>query len=823
MKNGRITLLAGLCLLAITSLACAQVTDSVVFPPDGPLDPLAAHDVKIEAGKTIVTLDTPTAGAAVFVCEAVVDVADAVAGKYQSGQQWKTLKPQQMAQDHSLDWDQRNFYWTVDIPAGQKRTTFVITCKMPHRSRIVAVAIAKAGTERVEIRPAPTAVRAKTVEPVKIDPSQKVSTKAHPYLFFTAGDLPRIRATSRKQPNAMFRRSVQSSARRLKPEQLVGPGRRPNYKDRVACGNMARAALEGMLAKNAALTAKAKKTLLNLTSWEHMSNLVNMGHGGVMRNAALTYDLLYNDLTPAEREQVERFLIKGAEFIYADWTGDALHHWHGKGTRNANWRPTILSGMGMAGLALWDKHPDAPKWVAAARDGMVWCLDYDFDGQGAIYETLTRYGANVEFHSIISFIDALRRVTGEDLYDRNDRVLEKFATFIAYMLYPTRDALPSIGDSGNGTYPIGLPLLMSAVKYKDGLAAWYVKKLAADGYSPSSDSPFYGTVWAWDDSVVPQNPDTSDKLAEAFAYDNDAAAAGIDKLTDHASGHVFLRTGFAKKDDIFFVAQAGDNQGYHGHSDQGSYFLAAYGVRFLRDFFAGAYSGDRFKYRHHGLAHQTVLIDGEGQGSELHGLADPDYQTKIADVEVLESHKGYDYVRMDLLQAYRFNQHNRTMRKAKRHVVFVRQPNREGYFVVIDDFQRDDKPHVYSHAFHYEPKVKVAKAEGGRVKLFNPIASLHIAAVVPAKFKAQKQTKYKDSFILLTATEPTVRFTMVTVLYPVRGRAAAPAFTPIDDASQAGVEIEGVRIVLDKASGAVSVTGALSDITARGVSRIGSK
>ena len=633
----------------------------------------------------------------------------------------------------------------------------------------------------------------------------------HPYLLLTPADLPEIRQRSQQQPALRFRQALQQQSSQLNPGQLAGPGRLPTYTDRVHASRMTMSALEGLLAEDSWRISRAKEALLNLTSWTYAGSTPNMSHGGIMRNSALSYDLLFNELLLSERQQVENFMAMVANFVYDGQAGGG--HWTVHGSRGANWRATMYSGMGMVGLALKGVHPDANTWIAEASGILKDILDYDFDGEGGIYEALARYSLNVTYHSILPTMEALRRVTGEDLFDWNNQVLYRATPFIAYMLYPTYDAMPCIGDSDAYPYSIGLGLVKAAAEYNDGLAAWYLDELIQHGWSPGSDSAICGTLWAR--PVATEDPNTSPRLSEAYAYNNDAATKQIDQTTDHATGHVVLRTGFTDTEDIYFACQAADCQGFHDHADKGSYVLAAYGVKFLRDYFAGSYDGAEFVYRHSGEAHQTVLVDGIGQGTQEHGLTDPYYFTKVADVETLEIHTGYDYVRMNLVTAYRFNPSNSTMQKAMRHVVFIRKPAREGYFVVIDDVKRDDSTHTYSHPFHYEPEVSVKTAQNGLVILGNSTADLHISAVVPDTLTASQQTKYNDSFVMLTCSQPVVRFVMVTVLYPARAGEQVPAFTPIDDGNTAGVEIDGVYVEYDKSTDTVSVSGNLSNVTAR--------
>ena len=643
------------------------------------------------------------------------------------------------------------------------------------------------------------------------DKAKSVSTAHHPYLLFTKADLPAIRKRSATQPALTFREALQRQGKTLRPKQLEGPGRLPTYNDRVHATRMARAALEGVLSGDRSYIDPAKEALLTLASWDNVGPRVNMSHGDVTRSAAITYDMLYDELSDGERKKVEAFLGKAGEFIY-ERAMKRSGGWSVRHTRAGNWRSTIYGGLGMVGLALWNTHPDARKWADEAAGVVRDVLDYDYDGDGGVYEAYVRYHINVSCHSFLPLMEAFRRVKGEDLFDHNNRVLHRMTAFTAYMLYPTLDAMGSFGDTSANLYPIGLSLAKSAAEYEDGLAGWYLDRLIKRGWTPGVDSAICGTLWAR--PVKLEDPETSPRLSEAFAYNNDRASKRTNKRTDHATGHVFLRTGFTRAADIYFAAQAGDCQGWHDHADKGAYILAAYGVKFLRDYFAGGYEGPQFTYRKSGRAHQSVLIDGEGQGTQFIGLRDSGYMEKVANVD-LESHEGYDLVRMDLVKAYRINPKNRGMKKALRFVVFVRLPEREGYFVVIDDVRKDDEKHVYSHAFHYDPAVKVESAKGGRIVLKNPKASLHIAAVAPDGLKASRHTQYADSYVELTSPDPAVRFVMVTVLYPVRGKQSPPEFIPIRDGERTGVRVSGTEIIYDKSSGKVSVSGNLSKVTAR--------
>jgi len=627
----------------------------------------------------------------------------------------------------------------------------------------------------------------------------QVSTAKHPYLFFTEEDLPAIRQRSmEKGPAVKFMHFLM----RMGTKTAYAPSSIEEIPMTACWGHVS--------GEKRYIEAAGKSLVKFCGSNKPFTGGFVMQQGGTLRNADIAYDLVYNALSAEERKTVEDFIVTGATYLYNGGKAGRTH-WSGRNQRLGNWRPQMYSGVGLAGMVLWDTHPDAKAWVKDASDIMKDVLDHDYDSEGGAYEAYVRYVLGVEYHSYIPTLYALRRVTGEDLFGYNNVILQKSIPFAAYMFFPARDKIVPLGDSGDGLYSVGMCLMSAAAEYGDGLAAWYLDDLLAKDFSQfwGDNECILGTIWA--KPAKPEDPDKSPRLLLAKAYNsrpNDNVMFG--------TGHVFLRTGFTDPEDIYFAAQAGEQGGFHGHADKGSYIMSAYGVEFLRDFFTGGYEGTPFfKFHHSSEAHQLVTIDGEGQGAEeVSPRFDPLYHIKAADVEAIESNKGYDYVRMNLAKSYSLNPKVGQMKRAYRHVVFVRQTAKTGWLVVMDDMEKDGAEHEFAHAFHYDPKGITPKVEGGnKITLSNPKASLYVVVAHPADpFKDSAQVTDEDAFVKLTCTKKMPRFDMVTVLYPVKGDLAAPAITPVTDGEKIGVEISGVKVTFDKGTGKVEVTGKLSDI-----------
>lgn len=601
-----------------------------------------------------------------------------------------------------------------------------------------------------------------------------LSAARHPYLLFTTEELPGIRARSRRGIAKYFRGSLDWNVR--------NPG-----------GDAAFVAFVGHLENRPELLDRAKAMLLKTISRPGPKR-ITVHEGKTLRSVSYAYDWLYERLSPEDRSSVRDFLVS--------WVGVGLKEW-GRRTdrRGSNWEASIYSGFLVAGLVLKDEVPEASEWISVGVRGLKrGYLTLAFDPEGAPYESYSRYVMFVSFYAILPAMEAYRRVTGEDLYQYNDAVIQRHMTFLAYMLFPTRKGVANIGDTRTGLFPVMPILVKTAAEYGDGLAAWYLKALLEGGVGANRWGTLLGLLWARD--VPAEDPDLSERLSLAKAY-----VANPDEPVHHGTGHVFLRTGFTRPDDIQFVMQAGDAQGWHGHADKGSYILHALGEHFIQDAFVEAgYGNPSHNWFRRSEAHNIVLIDDEGQGCQGNGLLDARYTDLVARIESFRHTKTFDYVRADLREAYLVSPAHRTMKRALRHVVFLRGIRPHGSFVVIDDFQKDDDPHTYAHAFHPGPGVRIDSIDRGRIVLKGERAACHVAVLNPEDVRIEKRTKFKDAYVKATCAEKLVRLVLVTVLYPCRIGAPAP-ISCMRGPARITVEVGPRKVTFRADRGVVSVDG----------------
>ena len=132
----------------------------------------------------------------------------------------------------------------------------------------------------------------------------------------------------------------------------------------------------------------------------------------LLKGLAVAYDLLFGRLSPAEREEI-RGAITGIGQAYHDGyfalpsiAGEGFHAHHAI----VEW-----ASFGVAALAVLGEHAPARQWLAATvakfRNHL---LPQGLAPDGTQVEGATYWASTMQYR--LAFMDALRRVTGEDLF-----------------------------------------------------------------------------------------------------------------------------------------------------------------------------------------------------------------------------------------------------------------------------------------------------------------------------------------------------------------------------------------------------------------------
>ncbi|MBN2449069.1 MAG: heparinase II/III family protein [Lentisphaeria bacterium] len=491
-----------------------------------------------------------------------------------------------------------------------------------------------------------------------------------------------------------------------------------------------------------------------------------LGNGEYLDAMAWGYDALYPHLTEDLRQRVRERLDIEAQWL---WTAartlskDTIQGWWASDHAN-NWQAVSAGGLGMAALALLGENPSAELWLREALTQVKMLMDGAFDADGAYFESPMYHKYAMEY--LTTFASALRRTGGEDLFEYRGQLLRQSCLYNLYMMEPTRDHFPAFNDgrrlAGNppqALHPAGAYFARIAAVHRDGLVRWLFDAM----YGPQRRFPVWNfqhghpdsVVW-YDETLPVEDPDSSPRLALARCWPEHGRAA--------------LRTGWADPNGILFAMECG-HYGSHGHADQGSFTLTAYGEHLVDDTGYGGWEAES-------EAHSVILIDGKGQGKN--GM--------LGSIRDFLHTPAMDYFEADSTPAYA------PASLVKRHVVFLR-PNA---FLIADEVRKDDEPHTYEWLLHAkvgQPGAAIGIKAPDRVTFQCERAALEIRLFGAGQMRTEAAEKNGHRFLRVTTATPRPEARFLALLQPTDPENPAPPATAVEDGNLTGCRV-GEDVVL---------------------------
>lgn len=560
----------------------------------------------------------------------------------------------------------------------------------------------------------------------------------HPRLYFTAEDIPELRAATQVEPTkTMWKRVEDACAAMLaEPPTDYTPSDRWGTFCRAArraTNNIEALTLRYVLTGDRACLAKAKEQVKTVLSWDCWVDPV---HGGAKARADLAtgeicralgtfYDWAYGALSPEERIEIRQNLVRrGIVPIYerslqgASWS-----------RTYSNWCAVVHGGAGVAALAVMDEEPRASEWLEQI-EAKIRCYLDTFDSQGGWVEGPGYWGYGISY--ALWFTDAARRATrGERDLFRHDRLAETL-NFVLYCTTPDRLGTVNFADSWYG--PFGtFQVRRLAAEYQNPFAAWLVSRSSRAG------------LWdlLWHKGLPPPQEPTASALAPAILFPDIHWAV--------------LREGWFAPKGCFLAIKGGTNYDWHGHRDMAHFILNAYGKRLLIDQGGGVYrkeywQGQDYEVRSEG--HNTLLLDGKGQDRN---------RSHSARITEFFHSPSVDYVLCDASKAY-----GARLERFSRHVVYLRPD----VFVLFDDVVAA-KPCRVESLLHTLGRVEV---KGAWLSFEDQEAALFAKVLSPAKYThslcdgTPQRPERMDRFVRFGPAEPMKQIRFLLAMRPVERR-----------------------------------------------------
>lgn len=248
---------------------------------------------------------------------------------------------------------------------------------------------------------------------------------------------------------------------------------------------------------------------------------------------------------------------------------------------STNLKVIPIAGLGLAGCMLYDKHPQAPRWVdLALQSARAFAPMFGADGS---YEEGISYWGYTALHLAL-MLEVLYRKRGID-----ERKLINNSGTVRYAL---QMSMPTIGKPGDAVN-FGDASVMGDISVSAWVARMHRDPMAQYVISSVGEVKSHFAVIWYDPTVSPQTPGPE-------LYD-----------VRFANDWVVSRTGWDERSSV--VALRSGTPANHEHADRNSVIFKAYGERLLHDPFKAAYP---YNQPHWVLrlteAHTAVLIDGKG-------------------------------------------------------------------------------------------------------------------------------------------------------------------------------------------------------------------
>jgi hypothetical protein len=265
-------------------------------------------------------------------------------------------------------------------------------------------------------------------------------TGVHPRVFMTQKEIDALKVKAAS--NRDLWQTAISRVRALLVEPPKPPAEERRVQNEVGLGIAEAAFIYKITGEKKYLDA-AKKYMdaaVSYDIWGYSYNKpnVDLAAGHLLYGMGWAYDLLYHDLTEAEREKYRAKLIKQARLLY-----DFFKPKSGKTyaySQNHTYIP--ISGLAVTAYALYDETPEAKDWAALSRAVMQRVLDtYSHDGY--FYESMEYWIFSMPW--IIHYLDAHKHATGENLYLGN-KGLPLAHKFVAHITLPGGEFNFDFGD-----------------------------------------------------------------------------------------------------------------------------------------------------------------------------------------------------------------------------------------------------------------------------------------------------------------------------------------------------------------------------------------
>lgn len=513
------------------------------------------------------------------------------------------------------------------------------------------------------------------------------------------------------------------------------------------------------LTKNKDAAERAKAALLKLSvlpSWNHPWMEANGNHtyypGAPAAIAAgIGYDLLYQVLSEEERNTVRKGIMdKSIKPFYRD-----MVELNRMPTSNSNHIGVILSGVGIAAMAVANDDPDLPglePYLSGILAKTKQFIDRTMLPEGSYNEPYTYQ--EMGYRELVEFLYSLERNFGVDY--TSTTYLKEFYQYPIYVTQAKDGAYQDLGDVSHTYNFTQQPMQWLVYKMKDPFMYKYVKPAWESGKARGGIIPY---LW-YTEGIKPIGRETL-PLAKHF----------------ECRGHLVSRTSWEDSGSIL-IFKAGPN-GNHFHADQGTILLSHNGEELLSD---AGHSSDYYAnlyfpgYYTQAVGHNVMLVDMNAESQAV-----GDFENGIAALrnypKMIHAFAGNNAsaAEGDLTSVYKgkVSKYTRTLLSSKNGPIFL-----------FDQVKSPDA-HSYNwlfHAEHTNGKSSITYS-GNRMTINRPHARLTMDVLSPETLTHRIRNSDRDESFIAISSEKMKDARFLAVLMP-ESKPSSGDYTPRSQAKR---------------------------------------
>jgi hypothetical protein len=442
----------------------------------------------------------------------------------------------------------------------------------------------------------------------------------HPRVYMIQSEIDALKAKMKTQPE-LWQTAI-ARVRALTIEPPKPPAEERRVQNEVGLGIAEAAFIYKITGEKKYLDA-AKKYMdaaVSYDVWGYSYNKpnVDLAAGHLLYGMGWAYDLLYNDLTDAQRTKYREKLTKQAHLLY-----DFFKPKNGKTyaySQNHTFIP--IAGLAIAAYALYDETEEAKDWASVSRAIFDRVLA-TYTEDGYFYESMEYWIFSTPW--LVHYMDAHLAATGENLYETTPgmRTAHKY---VAHITLPGGEFNFDYGDiyAGNttrsrkgndyererinGKFRTNYNILYNlANRYQNGAAQGVADWLKSKGQVNAEE------IWTfiWYNQNIKSVP--IEQQEKWYYFADHEVVFWRDSWSDDATAFSFKAgppEGHATTEKVKAFPDWRLSSG-HAHPDAGSFIIWAGGKYLTGD---SGYAGVPLTEHHN-----TLVFDGRGQNREGKG------------------------------------------------------------------------------------------------------------------------------------------------------------------------------------------------------------